>query len=288
MIAFDDRYAYAQGLNKLNKLIRATRYDWSLRHWVGRTIKGGFLEIKPDTYHPKFIRDLTRYMLQPDYDEGVRARRAGEPRKFTILSTEMMIAVDAMQSLNGVAKPFQIWADHRDIHQRKIRYDIPDVPTTPAQPLPKAKYLYVGADWDDGGNSNWTGLRSDYIEGIVGESGCLPPLKELKDGRLVWEVNHEQEFGIDSEAAMMLEDFELDNLLEKYDNGCVAGGIAYGYKHYAQLGVLTLSHAQLAKHDEVLRRTAYKDHLGLTLDATSNLFLAQLAGSMTASKCGAR
>jgi len=275
MLAFDPRYSYAQGLNKLNKLIRATRYDWSLRHWVGRTIKGGFVEIKPDTYHPKFIRDLTRYMLQLDYDEGVRALRAGEPRKFTILPLEMVIALDALQSLNGLAKPFQMWADYRDIHQRKVRYDIPDVPTTPAQPMPKAKYLYVGTEWDDGANSNWTGLRSDYLEGIVGESGCLPPLKELKDGTKVWEVNHEQEFDIDAEAAMMIEDFELDHLLAQYDNGCAAGGIGWAYKWYAQFGVLTLSHAQLAKHDEVLRRTAFKDRLGLTLDYSVDDLLAR-------------
>lgn len=275
MINFDARYEYARGLNRLNKLIRATRYDWSLRHWVGRTIKGGFVEIKPDTYHPKFIRDLTRYMLQLDYDEGVRARRAREPRKFTLLPLEMLIAVDAMQSLNGLAKPFQTWADYRDIHQLKVRYDIPDVPTTPAQPMPKAKYLYVGTDWDDGGNANWTGLRSDYLEGIVGETGCLLPLKELKDGTKVWEVSHEQEFDIDSESAMMIEDFELDNLLEKFDNGCVAGGIGFAYKWYAQFGALTLSHAQLAKHDEVLRRTAYKDRLGLTLDYSVDDLLAR-------------
>ena len=275
MINFDARYEYARGLNKLNKLIRATRYDWSLRHWVGRTIKGGFVEIKPDTYHPKFIRDLTRYMLQLDYDEGVRARRAGEAPKFTLLPLEMMIAIDALQSLNGVAKPFQVWADYRDIHHRKIRYDIPEVATTPAQPIPKAKYLHVGTEWDDSSNSAWTGLRSDYLEGIVGEGGCLPPLSELKDGTSVWEVHNEQQFDIDREAAMMIEDFEVDRLLDQHDRGCTAGGIAWGYKWYAQFGVLTLSYAQLAKHDEVLRRTAYKDRLGLTLDYSVDDLLAR-------------
>lgn len=266
MIAHDPRYQYAAGLNKLNKLIRATRYDWSLRHWVGRTIQGGYIEVKPDTYHPKFIRDLTRYMLQLDYDEEVRARRAGGPPKFRILPLEMMIAIDALQSLNGLAKPFQVWADHRDIRQRKVRYDIPDVPTTPPQPLPPTRYLHVGTAWDDGLGSNWHGLRCDFLEGIVGETGCLPPLRELKDGKKVWDVHHEQQFGIDQEAAMMIEDFELDNLLEYHDRGFGQSTTGFAYKWYAQFGVLTLSHAQLAKHDEVLRRTAYKDSLGLTLD----------------------
>lgn len=275
MIAHDPRYEYARGLNKLNKLIRATRYDWSLRHWVGRTIQGGFIQIMPDTYHPKFIRDLTRYMLQLDYDEEVRARRAGEPPKFRILPLDMMIAIDALQSLNGLAKPFQVWADHRDIRQRKIRYDIPEVPTTPPQPMPPARYLHVGTEWDDGLHSNWYGLRDDFLEGIVGETGRLPPLRELKDGKKVWDVHHEQQFGIDQEAAMMIEDFELDSLLEYHDRGFVASSIGYAYKWYAQFGVLTLSHSQLAKHDEVLRRTAYKDSMGLTLDYSVEDLLAR-------------
>lgn len=92
---------------------------------------------------------------------------------------------------------------------------------------------------------------------------------------MVWEVHHEQEFDVDAEAAMMIEDFELEHLLAQYDNGCAAGGIGWAYKWYAQFGVLTLSHAQLAKHDEVLRRTAYKDRLGLTLDYSVDDLLAR-------------
>jgi hypothetical protein len=187
----------------------------------------------------------------------------------------MMIAIDALQSLNGLAKPFQVWADHRDIRQRKIRYDIPDVPTTPPQSLPPTRYLHVGTEWDDGLNSNWYGLRDDFLEGIVGETGCLPPLRELKGGKKVWDVHHEQQFGIDQEAAMMIEDFEIDNLLAYHDRGFAASSIGFAYKWYAQYGVLTLSHAQLAKHDEVLRRTAYKDSLGLTLDYSIEDLLAQ-------------
>jgi len=275
MIAHDPRYEYARGLNKLNKLIRATRYDWSRRHWAGRTIKGGYIEIKPDTYHPKFIRDLTRYMLQLDYDEERRAARAGQAPKFRILSIEMMIAIDALQSLNGLAKPFQVWADYRDIRERKVRYDIPEVETTPPQPLPPAKYLYVGTEWDDGLNSNWNGLRSDYIEGIIGDHGVQPDLKELKDGTKVWEVHHDQQFDIDTEAAMMIEDFQFEQMLKYYDQPSVPGGVTFGYKWYALQGVLTLSHAQLAKHDEVLRRTAYKDSVGLTLDYSVEDLLAR-------------
>lgn len=267
MIAFDPRYEYARGLNKLNKLIRGTRYEWQLRSWVGRTIKGGYVEIKPDTYRPAFLRALTRYMLQLDYDENKRARAAGEQPKFSILPAEMMIAVDALQSLNGLAPPFQIWADYRDIYRRGIRYDIPEVIPVPATPMPQSKYLYVGSEWDDStANHAWTGLRSDYMEGLCEDSPCMPALKELKDGTAVWDLPREMEFSVNSESAYMIVEFEIDHLLNYYDLGVNAGGITFGYKWYAQYGALTLSHGQLAKHDEVLRRTAFKDRVGLTME----------------------
>src|SRR3546814_7181771 len=50
MIQFEPRYEYAKGLNQLNKFIRAIRYDWNRRNWVGRTIRGGFIAIEPDTF----------------------------------------------------------------------------------------------------------------------------------------------------------------------------------------------------------------------------------------------
>ena len=57
---------------------------------------------------------LTRFMLQLDYDEEQRAVAADERPKFQLLPLKMMIAVDALQWLNGVTRPFAAWADLRD------------------------------------------------------------------------------------------------------------------------------------------------------------------------------
>ncbi len=74
MIEFDPRYEYARGLNRLNRFIRNTQYDWSLRNWIGRTIQEGYIAVEPDTYSPAMIRMLTRFMLQLDFDEELRAQ----------------------------------------------------------------------------------------------------------------------------------------------------------------------------------------------------------------------
>lgn len=265
MIDFDERYAYARGLQRLNRFIRATRHDWARRHWIGRTIRGGYIRVQPDTYHPQMLRALTRFMLQLDYDEEQRAAAAGERAKFQLLPLEMMIAVDALQSLNGVARPFAAWADIRDIRQRGIRYDIPEVADIGPTAMPEPRFLYVGGSWDDSApEADWSGLRDPMREALTADSACAADVVVTADGRAILDLPTAQQFGVDSEAAMLIEDFEQDRLLAMHDLGGGPGSITAGYRWYLHYGCLTLSHGQQAEHDEIARRTAFKDRLGLT------------------------
>ncbi|MEC4720437.1 phosphoadenosine phosphosulfate sulfotransferase [Noviherbaspirillum sp. CPCC 100848] len=267
MVEYSDDYAYARGLIRFNKFLRNTQYDWSRRHWVGRTIREGYITVQPDTYHPRMVRELTRYMLQLDFDEYVRSKAAREPRKFTLLPLEMMITVDALQSLNGICTPFAIWADYRDIHFRGVRYDIPEVPAVPPSPIPDAKYLYVGKEWDTTDeHAGWNGLRDPLFEALTEGSGCMPEIRELKNGHAVWDIPTNQSFTVDPESAFMIFEFESENLIKQAERKWWPGGITAAYKWYLQYGALQLSHGQVSEHDEFLRRTAFKDRHGLTLE----------------------
>lgn len=267
MVEFDPQYAYAKPLLKANAFLRNTRYDYSLRHWIGRTIRAGWIAIEPDTFHPKTIRMLTRAFLQMDHDERIRASYAREKPRFEILPLPMIVALDALQNLNGLARPFQIWADIRDIEERGIRYDLPDVDAVPPQPMPETRFLHVGSDWDEDFGRPVQGLRSSYLEALTEMSPCLPALRELPDGHWVWDMLTGKGFSVDFEAACDIEDYEKDSLLQRYDAWhSIPGGITAGYSYYVMLGVLDLDHSQVAFHDEVARRTAWKDMHGLTLD----------------------
>lgn len=267
MIEFDPRYEYAIGLNKLNKFLRNIRYDWSRRHYVGRTIKAGYIAIQPDTFHPKTVRELTNFMIQLDFDEEVRASLAREKPKFRILPEDMMLAIDAMQSLNGVAKPYQIWADYRDIRSGRVRYDIPDIEPVAKTEQPAARFLYVGDDWDETANyMGLNGLRDPYFEALTEGSPCSPELTVLPSGETAWDLETGQSLDVDIESLYNIVDYEMKRLLDKHDKGFFPGGITEAYKWYLSYGVLTLSHSQQSEHDEVCRRTAYKDRLGLTLE----------------------
>lgn len=216
--------------------------------------------------YPSMLRDLTRYMLQLDFDEQRRAESTGEAPKFHLLPLPMMIAVDALQSLNGVARPFAIWADLRDIHLRGIRYDVPEVADVPPTAIPTARFLHVGSGWDDSAPlADWTGLRDPLWESLTEGSACQPVVTMASDGRAILDLPTAQQFGVDEESAQMIAQFELGRLLEMHDAGCVPGSVTAGYRWYAHYGCLTLSHSQKAEHDEISRRTAFKDRLGLTV-----------------------
>ncbi|WP_321935476.1 phosphoadenosine phosphosulfate sulfotransferase [Paraburkholderia sp. J8-2] len=266
MVAYDKQYEYASGLLKLNQFIRNIRYDWKRRNWVGRTIRAGYVAIGPDTFHPATLRELSRYMLQLDYDERRRATRAGEQPKFQLLPLDILVALDATMSLYGVARPFSLWADIRDIEQRGIRYDVPEIPPAPVQPVPETRFLFVGTEWDDSAVSDaFTGLRDPYWEALT-EIGCQPELVEVAPGKMAWKLNTEQSFSVDMESACLMIDFEMERMLQYHDGYLAPGAVTWAYQWYLQYGVITVAHGHQRKHDEVCRRTSFKDRLGLTLD----------------------
>ena len=259
MVEGDSRYHYARGLVRFNEYLRAIRSDWSRRHWVGRTIKQGYLCVQPDTFHPREVRRQARMLMQLDYDEQRRAARAGEAPRFEILPLEMLVTLDAWWSLVGLAKPYSVWADLRTIHSG-IRFDVPtQMPEVPDTPIPDARFLYVGDDWE---GEVWDGLRDKYVEGLLEDSPCSPSVGD--DG--LWDLDTTPAFTVDPEGADLLLEFEVPYLLEKYDQKLPPGGITSGFKHYLGLGTLSVGHSQRRTIDEALRRTALKDRLGLTLD----------------------
>ena len=268
MIAFDERYAYASGLNKLNTYIRNTRFDWRRRHWIGRTIQAGWVKIQPDTYHPSFVRELFRYMVQLDYDETVRARENGERPKFQMFGQSMVLALDAYWSMTGLARPFSAWADYFAIYNGVERYDIPEIEPVPMTPIPDARFMFVGDDWEALlPMSERQGLRDAYLESLLETSACAPVLKEIKTtGRKIWELPEADSFTVNPESLAMIMDFEMDRLLEMHRSNhmsCFPGSVTYGFKWYVQYGAIGVHKNHARKLDEILRRTAHKDSLGL-------------------------
>lgn len=281
MLEYDEQYAYMRGLYNLNRLIRNTQYDWSKRHYIGRTIQAGWIAIEPDTYSPAFIRLLTRLMIQIDFDEERRALAAGEQPRFNLLPLDMLIAIDAMQSLNGIAVPFSCLADWRNIRYRGVRYEFPeealldDAPYAQSRPLPETMFLYVGKEWDTSASAiDWSGVRDPFIEAMTADSPCEPVLEDV-GGKMTWHADVGERFSVDPESAYMIEEFELDRLADRAESPFFVGGVTEGYRWYRAYGCLNLSYSQQKEHDEICRRTDFKERQGLTLDCDVEALLAK-------------
>lgn len=272
-MVLDEKHAYMAPLAAFREYLSNTLFDLNRRTWVGRSIVDGYIAFKPDAYAPAELQNLLRYALTIDVEEQEAAKRLGIAPRFQIISLEALIAIDSQWSLQGFARPMTGLKIFRDVYERGQRYAVPKVEEFPKVPIPEARWIHVGAHWDDTAhNDAYTGLRSSLAEIASFDQEPCVGLREIKrNGQRRWVLNAStgDTFSVDAESAAMLLEFELDRLVEKY-HGADASTLApenafagQGFKFYVQYGTLTLARSQLSKVDEILRRTAWRERLGL-------------------------
>lgn len=259
------RYGYMSPLNKLREFIVNTQWDFSRRQWVGRTIdRNGMIAIRPDNYSPATCLELLRYALTIDAEEREAAYIAGLPPRFELVPLKSLVAIDAIWSLQAMHRPFQAIKEYVDIAEKGIRYTIPDVTEYPRTPMPATRYLYVGDTWDSG-NDLFSGMRDFTMEmlhssDIVG--GCMGN-RTLKSGKIVLDVETEDSFDVDIEGACLAMDYEIDRMMEMYEKSNGKARLTEGYRWWIRMGTIALSPQQVSMHDEILKRSSFKEKMGL-------------------------
>lgn len=264
--------AYMRPLAQFRTYLSNTFFDLSRRTWIGRTIDDhGYVKFAPDGYSPAQLQDLLRYALTIQFDEYAAARSAGMEPRFTIISLEALIAIDSLWSLQGFALPFTALKIYRDI-LRGARYPIPETPVFPKVEIPRARYIFVGADWNQGESFGFTGLRDVMAEAFGGE-GCMGTRRINNRGQMktIMDANTEGSFNVDAESAAMILEFELDRLVDEWHGpnarrplaleGFHVAGI--GYRFYVSYGAISVAKGHEGQTDEILRRTAFRERLGL-------------------------
>lgn len=273
-IAGDERYAYMKHLNNIRNFIAATRWDMSRRLWIGRTIKDGYIAIGPDVYSPNMMRELLRFYLTADKLERIRAYKANEAPKFEVIPMTTLVGIDAMWSLQAYHKPHSAVMDWIEINQHGKCYYAPEnMPVSIRPPsMPKTKYLYVGEEWierhpyDAKRVSSADGLRNIALEMANGGeniSGCMGT-RLLSNGNTVLDVEISQSFDVDEDGAFDAMYFFEDDMIEKYQNSNGKTGLTQGYQFWIQMGTIALSPQQVSKHDEILKRSRFKERNGLS------------------------
>lgn len=264
--------AFMRPLAAFRRFLANTFHDLSRRTWVGRTIDAnGYIRFAVDGYNPSTLQELLRYALTIDINERDASARLGIAPRFQIVSMEALLAVSAHWSLQGFALPYTALKIYRDI-ERGARYPVPDVPEAPKMVIPPARYIHVGRGWCDGDAYMYTGLRDVMIDAFGG-GGCIGQREIVSKGerRIIMDVENSEMFSIDAEGAGMFMLFEFDRVVDEWHGpsarkpllieGHHFAGIEY--RNYVSYGFLSVAKGQEGKIDEILRRTAWRERLGL-------------------------
>lgn len=267
MLEADPKYAYMLPLNKLQRFIVDTQYDMSRRLWVGRTIDDeGFIAIAPDAYGPEMQEEMLRYALTIDRDEKREAARLGIEPRFELVSTQQLVAIDAIWSMQGYHKrPFAAVAIWDKIYNQGASFYPPKIDATKFDKVvPKPMWLYVGADYesDPGFDQMYTGTRSMLMD-LTGASdtfGCATNV-DLGNGNMGLDFGGSKLFTVDAEGAEEFLAWEVvdGRIHERYAKFSPGAG----YQHYLTLGTISTSRKHQVEIDRMLRRAAWKERHGV-------------------------
>jgi 3'-phosphoadenosine 5'-phosphosulfate sulfotransferase (PAPS reductase)/FAD synthetase len=271
-----DKFSYMGGLGRLRRYIAASAGDWSKRHWVGRPVVDGYVKIAPGTYSGKELLALTRYCLTLDALEEERAHTSGVEPRFQILSFEQMVVLDCLWSMEGLLPSFTAMREWKEIKERRThKYRIPEVVGMPQKKLPDARYVRISKDRTSDDLGHGAGLEDWLYEslGEVSGSGCMGTT-ELGSGRLVLDVNTSPSLEVDLESSLFALDYDFDLMMEKHAACSRGASWTGGYRWWLQRGAISVSRGSRGKLDEVLRRTVYKERLGLAGNVDLNRVIA--------------
>lgn len=255
-------HAWLRPLNALQQFIVNTQYDLTRRNWVTRTLDAdGYLRIQPDTYAPAMLQELLRYALTVDMLEQEEANRLGLPKpRFQLVPPSALLAIDALWSLHAhAARPFEALAIWRDVVLRGQRFVPPSTDGLPTQELPAARYLWVGADWEQGPPGVFTGMQDPALL-LAAWDTERSGHRELPDGRMLLNLEHSELFEVDAEGAELFLAWEAERVLAEYHDGPAYNSVKT-FLYYAEARVLGTFSRHQSTLDRMMRRAQWKrDH----------------------------
>lgn len=245
------KYGYIRPLNRLRNFISRTQYDWSRRQFVGRTIdKDGYIKVGADGYSPGMLMELLRYTLAAQKASGCH-----------VLGLEHIIAIDARWSMYGLSKPFSAlqtyvqWLNGEEFSQA------PSVQAFPKTDVPVLGKIKVGQPWAQMDHGYLGSGLSDPLVSMHRES-CAFPQKRLSSGHTIIDHEDEAAMEVDLEGAAMFLDFEAEDMIRthcRHDHP----DWTVAYRTYLRYGLLTISKGKSHIHDEIVRRTQWRQQQGL-------------------------
>jgi hypothetical protein len=239
----------------LQRFLVNTRWDFSRRNWMGRSVDAdGYMTIAADVYSPDMLRDLLRYALTIDMEEIEVARATGQRPRFQLISLKMLLAIDAQWSLYGYHPPFEALRVYHDIVECGTRYPVPEVAEHERAPMPPKRRLHVGTPWQD--REDLHGYRDILQEIATGSESLCMGTRQLSNGHQVMDVETSPAFDFDDTGVADFFGLEYDAIIEDLERGHDFGPCG-AYLYYSRMGTLSLSPQAISTVDKIMRRTQW-------------------------------
>lgn len=269
-------YEHLQPLVRLNRFLRAIRWDFSRRYWLGRNIDPltGHLVVHPNCFNFETCDQLLRMLLTLDCEEHERAqsvadalqsgalpdtprnRRMAEPQ-FTNLTFDDVVMIDYLRSIDGFGPEHSALLAFQDVVLDGQRFPVPEMDPMPRQALPAPRYVALDAAalraYD-------TGLRD--VDAMFAEVDD-PLVEDAVSGRASIRHPNESEeptFTIDGEAVELFFQFEFDERVRLARSELPVCAAA---RFYLQLGTIRIPRGRSNETDAQIRRTGAKVRAGL-------------------------
>ncbi|MCD9476310.1 phosphoadenosine phosphosulfate reductase family protein [Photobacterium carnosum] len=269
-----EKYGYMRGINRVQRLLYLTRYDWSYRHIVGRTISdAGYIQLKPDTYHPSFVATLLHALISFDYLEVQRAKdvanklkngdiindsynqRMSQPQ-FQFVTEQDIVGIESLWSLHAFQdKPFQamkIWHHVYSLHKLETLNFVDNLEETPRTPIPAALWLRID-QWATGNYCGLHDLADDMTAFDVDfSSGRQVVVNDDNTVTHTCSFNELRSFSVDEDGAKWLVHDEFVRLWLNGDLDCFTH--SYSFQMMLRSGILSLPKGKIKLYNKMAMR----------------------------------
>lgn len=272
-------YEHLAPLVQLNRYLRAIRWDYRRRHWLGRNIDPltGHVAVHPNCFSFEECDRLLRMVLTIDLEERERAqsvanaiaagaiadtgrnRRLAMPQ-FQNITPEDLVTIDYLRSLDGFGPEHSALLAFDDVF-RGARMPVPALDPVPRQSLPEPRYVgldVVALTAIDAGLRDVDGMLAEIDDpyqhdAVTGRTSLRHPNE-----------SNDPTFELDPEAIDLFYGFAFDERVDEALNTVLPACAAARY--YLRLGTVRIPRGHSAETDAQFRRTMSKVHAKLTWD----------------------
>lgn len=264
-------YAHLRPLAQLRDYLQATRFDWSLRRWVHRSVdlSTGEVKVGPNNYSATMCADLLRMVLTIDKREAARARahahrlesglledtpamrRLAQPQ-FVNIYPDDLIAIDFYWSLNALHPPHHALRLAAAVAAGPGELDVPSVAPTPRSPAPPVRR--VSGDFQKLRRSN--GMRDLSLEMVLFDAQGVTFEETASGIRDLPPFRNADAFEVDPESANLFFALEARRRIDETE-GQDRATATTAARYYMRMGIVAYPQSHAHHIDRILRSSEF-------------------------------